>query len=123
MKCRVWYRADGSVSVSHPDMRLGLKPKELTMAQWAEQQFNIVAEKNPELANLDFDDIEQSSLPADKVDRDRWRGVKGQGVMIDKNVILRNDISELLDDELAAIAPDPVKVIKLQRQLWHWKGK
>ena len=123
MKCRVWYRADGSVSVSHPDMRLGLKPKELTMAQWAEQQFNIVAEKNPELANLEYEDMEQSQLPAGRVDRDRWRGVKGQGVMIDKNVILRKDIGKQLDDELAIVSPDPVKVIKLQRQLLNWKGK
>lgn len=123
MKCRVWYKLDGSVSVSHPDTRSGMKPKDMTMTQWITKQFDTVAEKNPEFRGLDYDDIDSSMLPVGRVDRDRWRGVKGQGVKIDKTIALRKDITKQLDDELALVAPDPVKVIKLQRDIINWKGK
>jgi hypothetical protein len=116
-KCRVWYKPDGSVSVSHPDVRPHKKPDYLTMDEWIDKQLDDVAVKAPQFQGLEYDDIDAFELPARDMNRDKWRGSKGQKVKIDNTVKLRHDVTAELDAELAMVNPDIIKVIKLQRKL------
>ncbi len=116
-KVRIWYRPDGKVSVSYPDVRPEKKPDSMTIDEWALEQFRNVAIKSPRFQNFPFDDVDGSSIPVNDGDRDRWRGSKGQGVSIDNTVVLRRDIEKQLDDELAKPNPSPIAALRLQRKL------
>ncbi len=118
MKCRIVYKPDGTVSVIHPVSK-ARKPKE-TEAAFLKRVFGK-AVKGTELEGLPYDDVEPSSLPQDRKDRDKWRGKKGEGIKVDSSIITiaekRQAIENELDAELAKAAPDPVQVIKLERKL------
>lgn len=116
-KCRVWYRLDGGVSVSHPDLRPEKKPKDLTLEQWIDFQLDQVAIKAPQFVGLDYQDMDTSELPQDRTDRDRWRGNKQTGIKIDNSVVLRKDLDKQIDDELAMQNPNIIKIERLRRKL------
>ncbi len=98
--CRVWYKADKKIFVTHgPDLGLPLI-------------------KNPaKYSSMQFEDMDDSLLPQDRKDRDRWRGSKSLGISIDTSIVLRQDLNQQIDAELAEPSPDLKKVIRLQRRL------
>ncbi len=118
-KCRVWYRTDGKISISYPDLRPEKKPEHLTINEWINKQLDNVPIKAPQFAGLDFEDVDSSKLPQDRKDRDRWRGTKATGIKIDTTVVLRKDIEKQLDAELTKPNPNPnpITALKLQRKL------
>ncbi len=116
-RCRVWYHPDQKISVSYPDLRPEKKPEGLTADEWIDRQLNLVPIKAPQFAELDFEDIDSSTLPQDRKDRDRWRGNKTTGIKIDNTVVLRKDLLKQLDGELAKSSPNVVKTMRLQRKI------
>ena len=114
--CRVWYGKGGRVFVQHVDYRR--KPDDESDAAFAAKEFAIALKNNPaKYKPMTFEDVDDSQLPQDRSKRDKWRGSKGNGVHVDDTVILRQDIQEQLDFELAVAEPDVINVIKLQRKL------
>jgi hypothetical protein len=98
--CRVFYRVDGRVFVFYGD------------------DLDLPFRKNPNKYNpMEFKDMDDSQIPQDRLDRDRWRGTKATGIKVDATVILRRDIEEQLDAELAKPVPNSIAALKLQRKL------
>lgn len=129
-RCRVYYRPDGKVSIDHPDQRPEKKPKDMTNDEWIDAQLIQSGEKKPGLhvggslssPLLPFDDTDTSQLPnganpRDRKDRNRWRGTKATGVQIDGTVVLKEDIEQQLDNELAKTTPDLITVERLRRKI------
>lgn len=73
------------------------------------------------LEGLPFEDVDPSTLPQDRKNRDKWRGKKGKGIKVDPSVVTvaekRQAVEDELDTELAKASPDSVQAIKLQRKL------
>ena len=78
------------------------------------------ATKGTELEGLPCEDIDPKTLPSRKY-RDKWRGKKGDGIKVDHSVVTKAEKRQLLEDkldvELDKPTPDPIKAMKLQRQL------
>jgi hypothetical protein len=76
------------------------------------------------LSVMPFDDIDSNDFP-DKTKKAKWRGEKGKGVWVDESIITpaeaRKAKEDELDAELAKESPDPVKVIRLNRDLEKMK--
>ena len=73
------------------------------------------------LKNYPYKDTTKDNLP-DKTKRDKWRwNKKDKVIYVDDTIILKSERIEkkerLLDTELAKETPDPVKVIKLYREV------
>jgi len=115
--CRVWFMTDRKIQVSYPDARIKFKPPHLTLIEWANEQFDELPKRAPQFQGLDYTDMDTSELPQNKADRDRWRGDKGTGIKIDKNVVLRQDLWSALDKELGKPEPDTINVLRIQRKL------
>ncbi len=75
------------------------------------------------LDSFPFDIINSEDLPKEKPDK--WRGSKGKGIWIDESIITPKEARKAKEDELdAALADpntDPVKVIRLNRELEKMK--
>lgn len=75
------------------------------------------------LDKFPFDDIEHTNLP--KAEMKKWRGEKGKGIWVDESIVTpkekRKAIELELDTELAKDTPDPVKVIRINRELEKMK--
>lgn len=115
MKHRIVYKPDGSVSIINPIPEA--KREDETEEEFLTRNQN----KIPALAGLPYDDVEKDDLPADRSQRDKWRGSKGAGVYVDESVITeperRKALEEELDLELERQNPNPVTAIRLQRRL------
>ena len=113
-RVRVTYRPDGGVSIT-TFVAGSCQGETETECMDREMQ------KNPELANLPYDDIDPSTLPQDRKDRDKWRGAKGQGISIDHSLVTKGEqmqaLENKLDEELGKNNPDSVKVAKIQRMI------
>ena len=74
--------------------------------------------------DLPYDDIDANDFP-DKTKKEKWRGSKGKGIWIDESIIPPKEARKAKGDELdAALADpntDPVKVIRLNRELEKMK--
>ncbi len=129
-KCRVYYQQNGKISVDHADQRAGKIPDGMTNDEWIDAQFLQSSENKPNLhvdgdidkPLLDFDEVDDSTLPngadpTNRKDRDRWRGNKAIGIKIDNTVILRKDLEKDLDDELDKPNPNQGVINSLQRRL------
>lgn len=116
-KVRVWYHNNEKVSVSYPDVRPEKKPKDLTMDEWADKQLDNVATKAPQYAGLDYTDTDSSLIPIRDENRDRWRGTKTTGIRIDDTLVLRQDLLQQIDDELAKPSPSIIELERLRRKL------
>jgi hypothetical protein len=117
MKCRVFYRPDGRVTVLHP----APKARRINEADDAfyERVFASAMTKAG-LSGLDFDDMDDALLPP-RAERDKWRGSKGQGVRVDGTVVTKAErramVEAALDQELSKPNPDAVEAIRLRRRL------
>ncbi len=142
MNQRVVYRPDGTVAVLQASLkarREGESDQDLLdrvcLKIIGETQKMLDAEKNkpnpnPEKVikltsyllkpNYDYDDIDPSTLPPRK-DREKWRGNKTTGLIVDNSIVTdaekRQTLEEDLDAELAKPTPNAVKAIRLQRKL------
>lgn len=119
MKCRIFYKPDGTVSILHP------APKARLQDETDKKFLNRVAKKavaGTELEGLEFDDVEPDELPSRK-DRDKWRGAKGGGIHVDESIVTKAEKRQALEDELDAELAKPeaevntAKAMKLQRKL------
>ena len=119
-KCRVWYRADGGISVTHADFKFQ-RPKE-TDAVFLNRVFTK-AGKAELLEGATFDDVDDATLPArDSATRDKWRKHPScKGVHVDNTIVtpaeLRKADEDSLDAELLKPNSDIKKVAVLQRKL------
>jgi len=86
---RVVYKKDKTVSIIYP---MGRKENE-TKEDWLNRAFektmrSVYDEKgkqtNP-LHGLEFDDIDSSELPQDRVERNKWEGEKGKKIKVNLN--------------------------------------
>lgn len=146
--CRIIYKADGAVTVLHPNPSarrimievggktvyypetpekffelVGSEPFDTrleTEQEHLDRYYQEVAVKRPNLAGLDYDDIDSSQLPP-RADRDKWRGSKAAGLAVDLSVVTvaerRQALEDALDAELAKPNPDPVEAMKMRRNL------
>ncbi len=102
----------------------------ITLDDWIDAQFIESAEKKATLhidndltkILLPYDDIDSTALPNganpnNRNDRNRWRGTKVTGVQIDNTVVLRKDLFQQIDDELAKPSPDGIVIERLRRKL------
>lgn len=116
MKIRAFYNNDGSISLLY-------LVRKLRDGETLEQALDEETKKTG-LDKLPFDDFDPKDLP-DKTKKEKWRGEKGKGIWIDESIITpkekRQSKEKELDDELAKPNPDPVKVIRLNRELEKMK--
>lgn len=117
-KARVFYRADGGVSIMHFLASACLPGENDT------QCMDRIVGDTPD-RDLPHDDVLREALPTDRKDRDKWRGEKGRGVWVDKSLVTKNEkLQELtvrLDEELGASSPNAVRVARLQRNIERLK--
>ena len=92
-KVRVFYRLDGGVSIFHPAPK-SKRPDE-TEDAWFERvsakamRPNVYDDEGKLLDGspyhgLPYDDVDVSTLPADRSTRDAWEGEKGKGVKVNQ---------------------------------------
>ena len=112
---RIFYMPDGTVSV----MAMARPIKD---GEDVASIFDHDMGKFDDLKALPFDDVEDDSVPKRDENRDKWRyrDIAGKKeLFIDNTIRLKREIikdaDDALDAELAKSNPDPVKVIKLQR--------
>jgi len=78
MKVRVVYQPNGKVAVIHPAPK-SRRPDE-SENEWLERVFDRAMQGD--LKGLPYDDIDVSSLPQTREDRNAWEGEKGKGISI-----------------------------------------
>ena len=80
MKVRVVYKPDKSVSIIYP------APKSRRDNETEEQWLGRVFDKTMKCSfkGLEFDDIDETTLPQTREDRDAWEGEKGKGISINR---------------------------------------
>lgn len=120
MLCRVWYKPDGQVAVTHP------APKARLDGETDQEFLDRVCVKTAKelgLEGLDYDDVEPSTLPNRK-DRDKWRGNKATGLQVDASIITQAERRQAIEAERDAILDKPVHtnkdlidIAKLNRKL------
>lgn len=117
MKVIAVYRPDG-VSVIHP---IYSKKKDTETEDEFLERIRLKAVRGINLESYPYDFIDDSSLPQDRDNRDKWRGSQGVGVSVDNSVVTKAEkiaqIENDIDAELDEVNPDMVKVAKLQRKL------
>ncbi len=74
------------------------------------------------IADLEYVDVLRDSLPANRIDREKWRWqAGGQGIRVAAEVVTRAEARQLLEDqldaELAKASPSPIVAMRLQRKL------
>lgn len=118
MKCRIVYKPDGQVSIIHPAPNARM-PKETENA-FLKRVFEKTMSDSG-FKGLPYEDVDKSTLPQDRKDRDKWRGNKESGIYVDHTIVTeqekRQAVEDQLDAELAKDEPNSVKVIGLQRKL------
>ncbi len=118
MKVIVIYKPDGQIAVIHP--AYNKKRADESEVKFLER-VRVKVIKDTDLEALPFDVIDKASLPADRLNRDKWRGEKDKGIRIDNSVVTlaerRKAVEDALDVELGKTNADPMKAIRLQRQL------
>lgn len=116
MKIRAFYKSDGSISLLYLVRKLR---EGETFEQALDEEM-----KKARLDHLPFDDYDPKDFP-DKTKKAKWRGAKGKGIWVDESIVTpkeRRQAKEAeLDAELAKDNPDPVKVIRLNRELEKMK--
>lgn len=116
MKIRVFYKTDGLISLLYLVRKL--KDGE------TEAQALDAESKKAGLDALPFDDFDPKDFP-DKSKKEKWRGEKGKGIWVDESIVTPKEKRQAkeaeLDAELAKDTPDPVKVIRLNRELEKMK--
>jgi|JI8StandDraft_1071087.scaffolds.fasta_scaffold10925_2 hypothetical protein len=110
---RVFYRPDGSVSITH-------FVKEACIQTESELQcMNRITATLGELSTLPYDDMLPSQLPQSRENRDEWRGSKGAGIWVDEDLVTKQEQIDILqtelDAELEKESPDAGLVLKLQQ--------
>lgn len=127
-KVRVVYKPGGEVAVLHPAPNARRKGE--TEEEQLERYYQQATKRrvDPEtgeevihkLEGLPNEDVPVANLP-DRAQRDRWRGEKGQGIVVDPSVITLADRKKALEDELdaeiAAPGGNPMTAMALQRRL------
>jgi len=117
MKVRIFYRDNKSIIYMVPIF------KEKKAGQ-TDEDFMTEQSIKAKLDNVPFDDFDTKDLP-DRSKMSKWRGEKGKGVWIDESIVLPAELrkakADELDTELAKENPDPVKVIRLNRELEKMK--
>ena len=112
-KVRITYRPDEGVSIT--SFVAGACQGGETETQCMDREM----QKNPALADLPHDDVDPTTLPQDRKERNKWRGSKGQGISIDHSLVTKQEkIEELkqkLDEELDKNNPSSIKVAKINR--------
>jgi len=88
MKVRIVYRADGGVSIIHH------APKS---SHTYEQAMDKAMQG--ELEGCEYEDIEQSEVPADRKYRDAWRKEKGKAFTLDATVKAAVDAQRTLAEQ------------------------
>ena len=115
MKIRVFYKPDNLICLLH-------LVRELKEGETFEQALDAETIKTG--LNFPYDDFDPKDFP-DKSKKEKWRGEKGKGIWVDETIITpkeRRQAKELeLDTELAKPNPDPVLVIRLNRELEKMK--
>lgn len=115
MKIRVFYEADKS-------LRMLYLVRKLREGETESQALDL--ETSRAGITLPFDDFEPTQFP-DKSKKAKWRGEKGKGIWIDESIITpkeaRKAKEDALDAELAKPNPDPVAVIRLNREMEKMK--
>jgi len=96
IKVRVVYKPDKSISVIYP-VPGSRKPGE-TEAQWLQRVFDETM--SGELSNLPYDDMDDSQLPATRIDRDAWEGEKGRPIELNSEKTKRTKDEKLLEKEV-----------------------
>ena len=104
MKVRIIYREDGGVSVVYPAPKS--RGKGETEEQWLERVFT---KATPEGA--DYDDVDASTLPQNRDDREAWEGSKGTGVVINQE---KADALRLIKVDEAAIKVKESEILRRQ---------
>ncbi len=118
INCRVFYKADGTISVMYPSpsVRIEGEIDEVFVKRICDKDAKKLG-----FENLPYDDIDKINLPPGRADRDKWRGDKSQGVYVDTTVITENERREAIqvqiDAELDKAVPNAGKILKLQRDL------
>lgn len=115
MKIRIFYKPDNTLQ--HLYLVRNLNEGE-TFEQALDAETKKIGITYP------YDDYEPTALP-DKSKKEKWRGQKGKGIWIDESIVTpaekRKAKEEELDAELNKPNPDPVKVIRLNRELEKMK--
>tara|TARA_Y100000310_G_scaffold6097_1_gene6957 strand:+ start:433 stop:837 length:405 start_codon:yes stop_codon:yes gene_type:complete len=123
--CRIWYRADEIVFITHYQYQM--KPPGQTDQEFRDAENAKILLKNPaKYGALDTDDVDDSTLPdccfggtPDRLRglREKLRGTKAAGLRVDNSIRNRQDIVYEIDTELDKPSPDMKKVAKLERKL------
>ncbi len=75
--------------------------------------------KTKSLQGLPHVDIPRSTIPLNRLDRDKWRYNQSQGIYVDTTLVTKTEkIAEYeskLDAELVKESPDYLQIVKLQR--------
>ena len=106
MIIRVFYNPDGTIAdILQPGS--GRDPDDCT--------------KKAGYEHLEYDDMDMADLPKGKGTRGKLRGEKGKGVWIDETFETKDEVvailKQKLDDELDAKNADPIKAMRLQRDI------
>jgi hypothetical protein len=72
---RILYKADKSVTIIHPIKKS--KRDDETEAQWLIRVFD---KSTP--VGVEYEDVDESTLPSTRIDRMGWEGEKGKGITI-----------------------------------------
>lgn len=116
MKIRVFFKPDNNLAMLYLVRQLkdGETESQALDAEMAKAR----------LDGLPFSDIDPKDMP-DKTKKEKWRGSKEKGIWIDESIVTPNEARKAkedeLDTELAKPNADPVKVIRLNRELEKMK--
>jgi hypothetical protein len=111
MKIRAFYKPNNGITLMY-------LVRKLREGETEEQALNAEALRAG--ITLPYDDFEPTEFP-DKTKKAKWRGEKGKGIWVDESIITPSETRKAkedeLDAELAKETPDPVMVIRLNRDL------
>lgn len=107
---RCFYRPDGTVSIVRPGKN-SKKANETDSQHW-DRVMSETLVKNPDLQGLEFDDIDDVTLPPTRSRRDAWRGTKGNGVFVDGGFETKGEKRRRLLDEIDSESKKPVPNVK-----------
>ncbi len=113
---RVFFKPDGTIS----DLlyNWNLKKAEETNTEFMDR---IMNKDFAWLKDYPYKDIEHSELLAIRPQRDKWRHKGDKKIFIDNTIITKAEKVEAkenaLDEELAKETPDPIKALRLQREI------
>lgn len=112
---RVFYRADGGVSITY------FLVSSCGANETETQCMDRISNSNTFTNELLYDDIPRDQVPINRTHRDKWRGEKGKGIWVDNSLVTKSEKLEefqnKLDEEFNKDNPDTGKILKLQHQL------